>query len=190
MKTTVFFACVFCVVLLKSQTEINIPVCEKTGNVFYEKVIQVPDKSKDLIYIKIKQWIPLQFRTAKDVIEADDKNNGVIVLKGASDVTIETGFGNVVRAMFFTISVYIRDERFKIEVSNIYYENYPDKSNNFKTDRTSAEEMMLSKKMHNNKGEPRRVNISYRENTNRIVNYILTNIEEFTNEKNSFESDW
>ncbi len=48
----------------------------------YQKVIELPNKSKDTIFEKSKQWIALNFKSTKAVIEYDNKPEGIIIGNG------------------------------------------------------------------------------------------------------------
>jgi len=49
----------------------------------YQKVIDLPNQPKEVIFEKSKQWIALTFKSAKAVIEYDSKADGVIIGNGS-----------------------------------------------------------------------------------------------------------
>lgn len=55
----------------------------KQADMTYQKVIEMPEKPAHLIYEKSKQWIALNFKSAKAVIEYDNKAEGVIIGNGS-----------------------------------------------------------------------------------------------------------
>jgi len=55
----------------------------KDEDMTYQKVIDLPKQSKEAIFEKSKQWIALNFKSAKAVIEYDNKAEGVIIGNGS-----------------------------------------------------------------------------------------------------------
>lgn len=51
----------------------------------YQKVVELPNQSKDQIYEKSKQWIASTFKSAKAVIEYENKLDGTIIGNGSID---------------------------------------------------------------------------------------------------------
>lgn len=87
------------------------------GVVNYSGVIQVDGISKDELYSRAKKWFVITYKSAKDVIQLDDKENGNIIGKGK--------FGIVYYArepyIDHTISISVKDGRFKYEIMNMVY---------------------------------------------------------------------
>ena len=46
----------------------------------FEKVIQADSLKKDAIYNGLKEWVGMNFKSAKSVIEMDDKEAGILLL--------------------------------------------------------------------------------------------------------------
>ena len=74
LKTVTIFSFVFFVIsTCASQTETSVP--EK----YFEKIIDVPNVSKNDIYIKANAWFAEYFNSAGSVIEFSDKDAGKIM---------------------------------------------------------------------------------------------------------------
>lgn len=54
----------------------------KDGKVVYTGIIQVDSTDKSKLYNKVKKWFVEQYKSAKDVIQLDDKENGEVIGKG------------------------------------------------------------------------------------------------------------
>ena len=55
----------------------------------FEKVIPVDSILKNQIYNGIKEWIGMNYVSAKSVIEVDDKDAGLIILSPLSDYSFD-----------------------------------------------------------------------------------------------------
>lgn len=88
-------------------------------------VRQVPDNTKDELYAKIHQALVDVYVNAKNVIQMQDKENGIIVCKGIVDYTnsamssVNTMMGthiNVEEIIDYTIKIQVRDGRYKVDI--------------------------------------------------------------------------
>ena len=64
----------------KDTIGLNMPF--KDGKLMYEGVIEQPGKSKIDLYNNAKQWFVDYFKSSKDIIQSEDKEQGRIVGKG------------------------------------------------------------------------------------------------------------
>lgn len=92
----------------------------------FEKVIQVDSIKKDAIYNGLKEWVGMNFKSAKNVIEIDDKEAGILIIKSVTDYSIK----NLQLSCYegyhhFTIKFQVKDGRFKASVTNFRHENQP-----------------------------------------------------------------
>lgn len=67
--------------LLLSGCAASIPVSNE--DLTYQTIIEVPSTPKDAIFEKSKQWIAQTFRSAKAVVEYDNREEGVIIGNGS-----------------------------------------------------------------------------------------------------------
>ena len=80
------------------------------------RVITV-DRPGDELYRLSMEWMAKTFRSAQDVIQYQDKEEGIIVGKGV--VMIAWAFSP--RPTHFTLTIEVRDGRARITFSDIYY---------------------------------------------------------------------
>lgn len=64
----------------KDTVGLNIPI--KDGHIVYEGIVEVLGMSKLDLYKNAKQWFVDYFKSSKDVIQNEDKEQGLIVGKG------------------------------------------------------------------------------------------------------------
>lgn len=98
-----------------------------------EKVIDVPGRNKEQIYAATKIWIAENFRSAKAVIEDDDKNAGRVIGKGiiAYPCSGLSCLGKEDWKISFTMRVDIKDQKYKITFTNINLTFPPSKGSIF-----------------------------------------------------------
>lgn len=97
-----------------SQTESSIfPLNSETGEIYYSEVIEVNSMPQSDLFLSAKTWFVDAFKSANDVIQLTDKEEGIIIGKGNTDV--ELGL------IQFTFKVLTKDGKYKYEVYNIKY---------------------------------------------------------------------
>lgn len=101
--------------------DVKFPINTETGKIYFSDVVEVKDKSKDDLFISANTWFANTFNSSKDVIQYSDKDKGIIIGKGL----IEARWGYI----NFTFTVKIKDNKYKYEVDNIFYEIKAEKEN-------------------------------------------------------------
>jgi hypothetical protein len=92
----------------------------------FSEVIQVEGTSKDIIYNNIMAWIGDNYNSPKDVISISDKSSGLIVLNGTMNYK-HKGMGYLCYEGWvdYSIKIQIKDNRFKVTISNFIHHNLP-----------------------------------------------------------------
>ncbi|MCK9203427.1 MAG: DUF4468 domain-containing protein [Bacteroidales bacterium] len=107
--------------------DVQFPYDTATGIITYTEVVQVPGKTKDEIYFASKTFIATTFRSAKDVIQLDDKENGELIVKGNFKECVGMSmrsWGNCDQIVSFTLNIQTKDGRFKYKIDNFQHESY------------------------------------------------------------------
>ena len=95
----------------------------------FSRVIQAPEYNKDALYVKILEIFSSIYNNAKVVIQAQDKEEGVIIGKGDDEnITYDNiSGGRHVTTVHHTIKVEVREGRFKVSITltdaNLAYYN-------------------------------------------------------------------
>lgn len=84
-----------------------------------ENVADVPGQSKDQIYTASKIWLAETFRSAKEVIEVDDKAAGVIIGNGQIIYPCSGMSCVLTQTIKFTLRIDIKDAKYKTTFSNL-----------------------------------------------------------------------
>lgn len=93
---------------------------DKSGRVIFTKIIQAEGHSKEKIHNASKMCIIEMFNTANNVIQMDDIEAGIIIVKGFSNEPSRGYMGTEQDAeIWFTIKIYSKSERYKIDVYQI-----------------------------------------------------------------------
>ena len=88
------------------------------------EVVPVEGASKTELYNRAKLWFAKTFKSAKDVIQLDDKENGQIIGNGAISYSAPAGIPgyNFSGYFYFTVTVEVKDNRFKYTFENFRHE--------------------------------------------------------------------
>jgi hypothetical protein len=88
-----------------------------------EQVVQLPGKSQLQVYQGVKLWLAETFRSAKAVIELDDKQAGVVVGNGIIDYPCEGVMNCVVGAngwrVAFSMRIEMKDQKARVTFSGL-----------------------------------------------------------------------
>jgi hypothetical protein len=101
----------------------TLPIDSLTKKISYSEVIKVDSlESKMELYSKAREWFAKTYKSSSDVIQMDDRESGKLVGKALMQVyhkalgsTFPSGYIN------YTISIYIKDGRYKYEITNFYH---------------------------------------------------------------------
>ena len=91
-----------------------------TGLIDYTDVVPAEGVQQAELFKRGKIWIASTFKSAKEVIQAEDKDAGFIVAKGFSPIIIKAvGIGNAEK-LYYTIKLNYKDGRYKYELTEFY----------------------------------------------------------------------
>lgn len=96
----------------------GLPYDTLSGKITLTEVVQTEGISKDELYTRAREWYAHTFKNAESVLQMDDKEAGKLIGKGFSHSS-KDAFTDI----WYTISVSVKDGRYKYEVSDIYYRN-------------------------------------------------------------------
>jgi hypothetical protein len=111
MKKVLFLMSAMLIITLSSFSQANFQ-WEKTDSV---------GKTKDQIYADTKMFIAQTWKSAKDVIQNDDKESGVILIKGLNTQIIPSGSFSSKPNYYFKYNVTFRmkDNKYRISINNV-----------------------------------------------------------------------
>jgi len=96
--------------------------CKAQDTIFsISKVVKVDSVSKNELYLRAKLWVATKYNSAKNVIQLDDKENCILVIKAQFPVTASAGLmsrmeeGNV----NYTFTIECKDSRYKYTIDEL-----------------------------------------------------------------------
>jgi len=118
------------------------PIDNITNKITYLEVVYLDSTSnKQDLFLRAKEWFAKTFNSANNVIQMQDKKEGILIGKGSFEVFITSlGMKNGGNYFNFTLSVYFKDGRYKYEFTDFTY------SNNYVFKNTPAEDVMNADK--------------------------------------------
>lgn len=124
------------------------------GKVVFTEIVPAEGKTADQLYTQAKLAITDMFKSAKDVIQLDDKENGMLIVKGITAFTYGGALSKSDAYINFTLNIATKDGRYKIDMSNmsIYFPPTTIGSNVISAS-TSYAENMTDENCFNKKGE-------------------------------------
>ena len=88
---------------------------KETGLVIIDNITKSEGLSKNELYSRAKVWIASNFNSSTDVIKLDDKENGIVIVKGLFNFSTTGIFGLPEdRNCFFTLKIYCKEGRFRV----------------------------------------------------------------------------
>lgn len=119
------YAIILCVLLFKLSygQSINTLPKDENGKVHFTSIISSSELSQEETYNKTKLFFINNFNSSKDVIQLDDQKNGTIIGKGNVPIEIQSGKYKFPISMSFTIKIESKDNRCKMDIYNIVYNN-------------------------------------------------------------------
>lgn len=92
----------------------------KDGKVTYVGIVQADSINKEELYKRTKRWFIDTYKSGKDVIQLDDKENGDLIGKGF----FETYWGQQTINIWQTIKVQVKDGRYRYEITDFNVKYY------------------------------------------------------------------
>jgi len=113
------------------------PLDEK-GEIVYSEVVKVDSIKSNELYVRAHEWFANTFKSAKAVIQLDDKEAGKIIGKGDIEADIinhQTGLMkySVGGLIYFTVEIQTKDGKYKYSFSNLIRKNENDYEIDFMT---------------------------------------------------------
>lgn len=96
---------------------------DDTKLITYSEVVEVPNVSKDELYLRANTWLSRAFKSAKAVIDVQDKEAGKIIAKGNITTIIKVPLVGKqdAGAVEMTITLQTKDGKYKYTVDNLQH---------------------------------------------------------------------
>jgi hypothetical protein len=154
--------------------------------VTYSKVIHIEDSTSSIsLYNKIKTWIALNYTSAQNVIQMDDENSGILVVKALFDY-VSPKYPNYYSGVInYTLKIQVKENRYRVELSDFVHTSDIGGENSFGviTDKNRTSFRFGLKKAE------LQINEHIRENTKLLSQRLMDSIQNGVKESIG-EDDW
>lgn len=165
----------------------DVPLDSMTNKVCYSGIVNVDSTTKDVIYSKAREWFTVTFASANDVIQMDSKDQ--IIGKAFQNIYVTSMGMQVKTRMFYTVKIYIKDNKYRYEITDIYYKSYPTAQagsyTSYPEDWFIPETKMLKKN-----GEAKPLPKSYKDETIKGIEGLVAGINAQIKKPVAVKSDW
>ena len=103
--------------------EVKIPIDSASQKISYSGVVKVEGVSKDDLYTRSREWFARTFKSAKAVIQMDDKAAGKIIGKGYAEGSYVVLISAMKFDMWYTVSITVKDGRYRYELSDFTFQD-------------------------------------------------------------------
>jgi hypothetical protein len=102
----------------------TMPIDPTTNLITYSEVIETPDVSKNELYLRANTWFTRTFKSAKAVLELQDKEAGKLIGNGQLPIFIKVPIVGITDAgtVSATITIMCKDGKYKYAVDNLRHE--------------------------------------------------------------------
>lgn len=124
MKILPFLTLFFSALTALSQTDSTI-LLYRDAQIVYEHTATIRHTSKEVLYSGAKKWLADSFKSAKSVIQTDDKESGQIVGMGVTNVSGKLNWAFVFSSeLAFNILINIKEDKYRIRFYDIKRRTY------------------------------------------------------------------
>jgi hypothetical protein len=165
----------------------NLELPKENGKVTYQEVISATGVSADDLYNSTRLWFLDNFKYSKEVIQYENKETGIITGNGNTSMSIKSVANYIVEnTIFFTVTVEVKEEKFRYKISNITVEQAA-----IPGAKTPIEEFFSEEWMYKKNGKPKEFMFdwydAYITEIHRIEDSIQSTLKSNKFKKNS---DW
>jgi Domain of unknown function (DUF4468) with TBP-like fold len=171
--------------ICKGQSQ-ELPVDDK-GEVDFTEVVHVDSANKDKLYRIARAWFANTFTSANKVLEMDDKDAGMLIGKAYQDVYYKDLIANKSK-LWYTIKVYLKDNRYRYEITDMFIEDYPGRYN-INPPKIPIETIVI-KKLHKPNGELEKLAQQFKDETIRVGNSLSNELKEAITKSSKSSDDW
>jgi hypothetical protein len=103
----------------------TIPYDPATGLILYSEVVQTPGASQGELYARAKLWFADTFKSTKAVVQADDKEAGIIQGTAFQNIYVLAMVTPSPEKLWYTVKIALKDGRYKYDITKFCVQSYP-----------------------------------------------------------------
>lgn len=167
---------------------------ETTDRIIFSEVVQVEGVNADQLYSRARQWFAETYKSSESVLDLQDATNHKLIGKAWSQIYIEGYMAMTVPIkMWYTIKLFMKDGRYKYDITDIYYEGEASQHNGWKTIKNPCEMFLVGDGYYRKNGKPRPLSVSYSDNTVSSVKNLAASLKSAMEKGSAYsasEEDW
>lgn len=163
----------------------------ENGRITFSEVVQLDSVSSSEIYLRAKTYFVNHFRSAKEVIQLDDKEASIVVGRGWQNIHIEVTLLTTTSTpvqMWYKIKIQGKSSRYKYEIYDIEFTSYTSEYASSTT--VDAEAVFRKTNFFTKKGTPRNIPMKYRDETLKAVQATIAGLKEAMTKPVNGKDDW
>jgi hypothetical protein len=184
MKPTILSYFLLLPLLSIGQLAEDLPTNE-AGKLFYSEVIQVDGVLKDDLFMRSQLFFSELFGNSEAAIKLKDSSSGIIIGEGAFEISFIYMGLLYKKFMFFSVKNECRDNRYKYEIFDIYFQDSGAESSTI-----TAEDYFSESNYYKKNGKPKPQNESTLNETKRNIEYIKNMLLTIMARNISTEENW
>lgn len=162
---------------------------EDTEKIIFTEVVEVTEVKADELFSRGRQWFAESYKSANNVLQMDDARNGKLIGKAFNTIKANTYIGTETFVkMWYTIKVFVKDGRYKYEVTDIEYQVDPVQSTMIHP-RVPCEDFLVGDGYYKKNGKPRPVSESYSIATQASVKSLVADLKRAMESGSSYAGD-
>ncbi|OOQ57153.1 DUF4468 domain-containing protein [Mucilaginibacter pedocola] len=108
--------CLFALLLPAIAYSQKFPIDSATQKVTYKEVVLADGLTKDQLFSNAKLWAVKTFKSAKDVIQLEDKASGKVVVQGVSQINTESRPYD--HMLGYSIDITVKDNKYRFIITD------------------------------------------------------------------------
>ena len=113
----------------EADTAPTLPIDSETHLIAYTSVKEIPDATKEELYARGKVYFANAFKSAQNVIQADDREAGLVIGKAWQQVYISSLGLSIPMKLWYTVKLAFKDGRYRYDVTDFMLEASPSRYN-------------------------------------------------------------
>lgn len=162
---------------------------DNDGKIHFKDIITVDSIHKDELYIRARQFITVYWNSAKDVTQMDDKDAGIIITSGFTDIQFSIIGFSYVDHLYYTLKISVKDGKYMVEIYDLFLQAASSRENPNPLKRPAEQEFTESYFYKGNKGKPKDFMEEKRKRIQSIVDKTFKSLNKEMNKAVS-NTDW
>ena len=96
---------------------------DENGNVLMQEVITADGKTTNDLYNAAKLWFGDAYNSSQDVLQVDNKEEGLIMGKAFKEITVPLALGSVQEArLWYSIKLDIKEGKYRLSLYDLFFQ--------------------------------------------------------------------